>query len=237
MLDTLQSVVQASLNNYGPSGFVESLLLVMKGTQREYSKTLQYVSSIDLSGNNLSGDIPHQLMNLFGLQNLNLSGNTLTGKIPENIGHLSLLESLDLSRNNLGGSIPTSMSMLTFLSHLNLSYNSLSGKIPSGSQLQTFRDPSMYIGNPGLCGPPLDEECKGSETNHGASPSCGDEDHECESEMLGFYISISLGFVAGFWAIWGTLLFSKTLSEAYFNSIDRLLDKVPYEIDRTHRRR
>jgi len=50
------------------------------------------------------------------------------------------------------------------LSHLNLSYNNLSGKIPSGNQLQVLDDQaSIYVGNPGLCGPPLTKKCP--ETN------------------------------------------------------------------------
>ncbi|KAL7261329.1 hypothetical protein ACSBR1_006889 [Camellia fascicularis] len=51
------------------------------------------------------------------------------------------------------------MSSLTSLSHLNLSYNNLSGSIPSTNQFQTFNDPSIYEGNPKLCGLPLSTKC------------------------------------------------------------------------------
>ncbi|KAJ0970259.1 hypothetical protein J5N97_023136 [Dioscorea zingiberensis] len=219
MLVVLQGAVESSLDNYGPSGYSDSLILVIKGRGIEYSKNLQYVASIDLSDNNLSGSLPHEIVNLHGLQNLNFSGNNLTGKIPENIGQLELLESLDLSRNNIFSSIPSSLSLLTYLSHLNLSHNNLSGRIPTGHQLQTLDDPSIYIGNPGLCGPPL-EECKGNETYSTKLPV---EDDEFDSEMLGFYIGIILGFVSGFWAIWGILLFSESIRYAYFQFIDRWL--------------
>ncbi|KAM0938890.1 putative non-specific serine/threonine protein kinase [Dioscorea sansibarensis] len=226
MLEDMQGAVQSSVDNYGPSGYVESVLVVMKGAEREYSQNLQYVASIDLSNNQLTGQFPRELGDLVGLQNLNLSSNQLTGKIPDEIGKLKLLESLDLSLNGFTGSIPTAMSLLTLLSHLNLSYNSLSGRIPSGYQLQTL-DYTSYLGNPNLCGAPLNE-CGSTKTIFIINPACADGDDECESEKLGLYLGIALGFVTGFWAIWGVLLFTKTLSEAYFEFIDELIDKVPF---------
>ncbi|KAJ0970241.1 hypothetical protein J5N97_023118 [Dioscorea zingiberensis] len=227
MLEDMQSAVKSSVSNYGPSGYVESLLVVMKGREQEYSKNLQYVASIDLSNNQLTGNFPRELGDLYGLQNLNLSGNKFTGKIPDEVGKLKLLESLDLSMNSFIGSIPMSMSLLTSLSHLNLSYNNFSGRIPSGYQLQTLDDPSIYLGNPGLCGVPLDE-CGSNETIFSIILACSDGDDECESEKLGLYIGISLGFVTGFWAIWGVLLFTESPSEAYFRFIDKLIDKIPF---------
>ncbi|XP_022719711.1 DNA damage-repair/toleration protein DRT100-like [Durio zibethinus] len=118
--------------------FIRSELLVMKGRVDEYSTTLSLVTTMDLSYNNLIGDIPKELASLEGLQSLNLSGNSLKGKIPDHIGNMRLLESLDFSRNHFHGPIPVSFSNLNFLSHLNLSYNNLTGRIPSSTQLQSF---------------------------------------------------------------------------------------------------
>ncbi|XP_039138706.1 receptor-like protein EIX2 [Dioscorea cayenensis subsp. rotundata] len=223
MLDDMQGNVRSSLYNYGPSGYTESLLVVMKGKERQYSQNLQYVASIDLSDNQLTGHFPQELGDLVGLQNLNLSSNHLTGKIPDEIGKLKLLESLDLSMNGFSGSIPTAMSVLTLLSYLNLSYNNFSGRIPSGYQLQTL-DYTSYLGNPGLCGAPLNS-CRNNETIFIIIPACADGDDECESVKLGLYLGIAIGFVTGFWAIWGVLLLTDTLSEAYFEFIDKLIDK------------
>lgn len=120
--------------------------------------------NLDLSCNHLTGDIPNNIGPKTGPVNMNLSRNHLTGKIPEKIGSMQSLESLDLSDNKLYGEIPSSLSNLTSLSYLNLSYNNLSGRIPSGHQLDTLSptDPaSMYIGNIGLCGPPLQKNCSG----------------------------------------------------------------------------
>ncbi|KAM0938891.1 putative non-specific serine/threonine protein kinase [Dioscorea sansibarensis] len=226
MLGDMQGSVQSSLYNYGPSGYIESLLVVMKGAEREYSQNLQYVATIDLSNNQLTGQFTQELGGLVGLQNLNLSSNQLTGKIPDEIGKLKLLESLDLSMNSFTGTIPTAMSLLTFLSHLNLSYNSFLGRIPSGYQLQTL-DYTSYLGNPNLCGAPLNE-CGSNKTTFSIIPACADGDDECESEKLWLYLGIALGFVTGFWVIWVVLLFTKTLSEAYFEFIDRLINKIPF---------
>ena len=122
----------------------ESQLVVMKGKDLEYSTTLQLVKIIDLSNNNLSGEILEEVTRLKGLQLLNLSFNILTRRIPERIGDLGV-ESIDFSSNQLSGQIPQSMSSLTFLSHLNLSNNNLIGKIPSSTQLQSLSASSSFL--------------------------------------------------------------------------------------------
>ncbi|TVU34486.1 hypothetical protein EJB05_16321, partial [Eragrostis curvula] len=138
----------------------DSLPLVTKGQEIDYTSTMKYMVGLDLSCNNLVGEIPGELASLVELINLNMSHNQLSGEIPEKIGLLRALESLDLSFNELSGEIPWSLSEITSLSHLNLTYNNLSGRIPLGNQLQTLGDPaSIYIGNNYLCGPPLSRNC------------------------------------------------------------------------------
>ncbi|KAK8633942.1 hypothetical protein V6N13_014773 [Hibiscus sabdariffa] len=100
-------------------------LLVLKGREDEYSTILGLVTSLDLSANGLTGEIPKELGALIGLRSLNLSENLLTGNIPDSIGSMESMESLDLSMNRLYGRIPSSLSNLNFLNHFNVSYNNL----------------------------------------------------------------------------------------------------------------
>ncbi|XP_065001858.1 receptor-like protein EIX2 [Musa acuminata AAA Group] len=198
------------------------MLVTTKGRTQDYDNLLSLMNILDLSDNNLFGEVLEELTSLSGLFSLNLSGNHFTGEIIENISKLQQLESLDLSRNNFSGTIPSGLAALTYLAHLNLSYNNLSGEIPLGNQLLTFTDPSIYIGNPGLCGFPLNQSCKDSETTQGQSNA----DDRDENEMIWFYTSMAPGFVVGFWAVWGTLILNKNWNLYYFRFIDNMLDKV-----------
>ncbi|CAL9165019.1 receptor-like protein EIX2 [Musa acuminata AAA Group] len=201
--------------------YKEQMFITTKGNTRAYDESLSLMNILDLSDNNLFGGVPEELTNLFGLFSLNLSENHFTGEITENISKLQQLESLDLSRNNFFGTIPSGLTALTYLSYLNLSYNNLSGKIPLGNQLMTF-NASSYIGNPGLCGFPLNQSCKDNETAQGQSNA----DDRDENEMIWFYTSMAPGFVVGFWAVWGTLILNKNWNLYYFRFIDNMIDKV-----------
>ncbi|WCJ33271.1 disease resistance family protein / LRR family protein [Euphorbia peplus] len=137
--------------------FLRLLMVAMRGRNPEYSNIVAATNGIDLSGNNLTGGIPDELTKLPALRILNLARNQLTGKISERIGDVHELETLDLSYNQLNGMIPESLGSLNSLKHLNLSYNNLQGKIPDG--VRKFNDPSIYVGNPSLCGLPLPKKC------------------------------------------------------------------------------
>ncbi|KAK9127405.1 hypothetical protein Syun_016202 [Stephania yunnanensis] len=196
-------------------GFVDQVnVWITKGIELEYNGTLAFLKCIDLSHNAFSGEIPTEITGFLGLSILNLSLNQLTGRIPEKIGSMQRLEVLDLSRNQLSGSIPPSISTLNSLNHLNLSSNNLSGRIPSGNQLQTLPDPSIYAGNPGLCGAPL-KDCATHPDIHGL-----DHHEEDKEDWLPFFISMSIGFVVGFWSVCGSLLLNKSWRYAFFRFID-----------------
>ncbi|KHG11139.1 brassinosteroid insensitive 1 -like protein [Gossypium arboreum] len=186
----------------GAGTFVATI--VMKGQMLEYSTNLNLVRSIDLSNNKLSGEIPVEVTSLFELQALNLSHNLFSGTIPDRIGELRSLESVDFSVNKLSGSIPESMSYLTFLSHLNLSFNNLSGVIPLSTQLQSF-DSSCYAGNQ-LCGFPVPNMCPDNGTIHGVGHGGGNGN---ENETDWFWSRLVVGFVIGFWSVFGPLMFDK----------------------------
>ncbi|CAO2208904.1 unnamed protein product [Urochloa humidicola] len=104
------------------------------------------------------GDIPASIGDLVFLSELNMSHNAFTGPIPTQLGRLNHLESLDLSSNKLSGEIPQGLASLDFLTTLNLSDNMLVGRIPESLHFVTFTN-SSFLGNDGLCGPPLSKEC------------------------------------------------------------------------------
>ncbi|GKU94189.1 hypothetical protein SLEP1_g7716 [Rubroshorea leprosula] len=85
---------------------------------------------LDLSSNQLSGELPDCMMHWSSLQILNLANNHFFGKISSFVGSLSLIETLDLQNNNLSGKIPNSLRNCNKLQFLGLSNNKLSGKIP-----------------------------------------------------------------------------------------------------------
>ncbi|XP_034210779.1 receptor-like protein EIX2 [Prunus dulcis] len=221
--------VFTSVNTLGVSpDYNQQTTVISKGSELEYNTTLFAVKSIDLSSNNLEGEIPEEISSLIALGILNLSMNQLSGNIPSRIGNLRWLETLDLSHNHLSGQIPKSFSSLTSVSHLNLSYNKLVGRIPLGNQLQTLDDPSIYEGNPSLCGVPL-PKCPGDDTSTTKEAKDNIEEGK-DNGVLWFYVTTVLGFVVGFWGVCGTLLLKKSWRYAYFQFFDDIKDKVSLTI-------
>ncbi|PQQ20480.1 putative LRR receptor-like serine/threonine-protein kinase [Prunus yedoensis var. nudiflora] len=134
-------------------------------------RTLQISGYLQLSGNQLSGQLPPDIgkMQNFSMINLgfnklngelpamigqlplvvfNISTNNFSGQIPMQIGNIKCMQNLDMSYNNFSGTFPVSLNSMTELSKFNISYNPLiSGVIPSSGQLATFEKDS-YLGDP-----------------------------------------------------------------------------------------
>ena len=85
---------------------------------------------LDLSNNQLLGELPNCWMHFEGLKILNLANNHFHGKIPISLGSLLGIEALDLSNNNFSGIIPLSLKNCTKLRFISLQDNNLSGEIP-----------------------------------------------------------------------------------------------------------
>ena len=92
---------------------------------------IEETTELDLSLNDLTGEIPSELGNLTNLTYLHLGYNQLTGEIPSELGNLINLTELSLGGNQLTGEIPSELGNLTNLSVLRLFYNNLTGEIPS----------------------------------------------------------------------------------------------------------
>ncbi|XP_028786668.1 receptor-like protein EIX2 [Neltuma alba] len=218
------NLVSPSISSNGSTPFYQydiNALLMWKGAPQMF-KHSKLLKSIDLSSNQISGVIPKEIGGLVELISLNLSRNSLSGRIPLGIGRLMSLEFLDLSRNNLSGSIPSSLALIDRLTMLDLSYNHLSGKIPISTQLQSFNG-SSYEGNLDLCGKPLDKSCH--EENTPQEPT-GVQEDEDSFISKGFYWSLAIGFIIGFWGIFGSILFSRSWRHAYFKFLSNVTDWI-----------
>ncbi|KAL1319544.1 hypothetical protein AAHE18_15G285300 [Arachis hypogaea] len=215
-------IVNHTLGMYGYDYDIIALLM-WKGVEHIFENDKLLLKGIDLSSNQFSGDIPSELENLVELVSLNLSRNNLTGKIPSEIGRLLSLESLDLSRNHLFGSIPSSLAQIDFLSVLDLSHNNLSGQIPTGTQLQSF-NASSYEENQNLCGLPLEKMCPKEGPRQESVVKTQDENDD--GFIQAFFASMGLGFFAGFWGIFGTILFNRSWRHACFRSLNNITEKV-----------
>ncbi|PIN04369.1 Leucine-rich repeat protein [Handroanthus impetiginosus] len=196
----------------------------------KYIKHLDLVKLIDLSSNNLAGEIPFETTKLLNLVGLNFSRNNLTGSIPPSIGQSKELNFLDFSRNHLSGSTPTSLSDLSHLGVLDLSYNNFSGRIPQSNNAVTF-DESDYLGNSNLCGKPLNKSCPGDEAyqnpNSNSDVNNAKNKGEPKDDRIiteGFYIAMGLGFIVGFWGIFGLVMLNKEFRYVLFKGFDSLTD-------------
>jgi hypothetical protein len=90
--------------------------------------SLGHLETLDLSCNNLSGELdPQSFSMLTNLRILKLADNYFTGEIPDCFHDMKLLKALDLSNNQLVGCLPRSMSKLGKLETLKIHSNNLTG--------------------------------------------------------------------------------------------------------------
>ncbi|RDY04377.1 Receptor-like protein 12, partial [Mucuna pruriens] len=212
----------------GLRGYEDSVTIVNKGRQLNLVKILIAFTSLDFSANQFEGPIPKELMSLTALHALNLSQNDFSGSIPSSLSNLKHLESLDLSNNSLSGEIPIELARLSFLEVMNLSYNHLVGRIPTGTQIQTFEADS-FIGNEGLCGPPLTQNCDGE---GGLSPPASETpDSHAGGSIEWNFLSVELGFTFGFGVFMFPLIFWKRWRIWYSKHVDDILCKVIPQLD------
>lgn len=199
--------------------YKEEVYLMIKGREMAYKYILSAVTSLDLSANNLNGQIPEDIGYLRGLQSLNLSHNDITGQIPHEFAEMANLEALDLSNNELSGRIPEAFADLSFLGYLNLSNNNLSGRIPDLPHLDTF-GASSFSGNPGLCGTQLQRNCSDHTSNFDQGEDANETVHWWESWKVG----MGMGCAIGFGIVIGALTLSRRLRTKYYESVDGIVN-------------
>ncbi|CAJ2629907.1 unnamed protein product [Trifolium pratense] len=87
---------------------------------------------LDLSNNELKGELPDCWNNLTSLQYVDLSNNKLSGNIPFSMGALVNMEALILRNNNLSGQLTSSLKNCSDkLAMVDLGGNNFDGPIPS----------------------------------------------------------------------------------------------------------
>ncbi|XP_052726262.1 receptor-like protein 56 isoform X2 [Vigna angularis] len=187
------------------------------------SDRYQLLSELDLSCNQLTGEIPHELGDLHGLHSLNLSHNHLNGLIPESFQKLQNIESLDISNNNLSGQIPLQLQDLHYLAVFNVSYNNLSGRALEKGQFCTF-DGSSYKGNPYLTW----DTCKSESSKPPLRPTLLPDEVEEENSEIDFNVfcwSFAACYVMVILALVTLLWFSPHCWRMWFYFVDACLRK------------
>lgn len=100
------------------------------------------VTTLDVSGNNLTGSLPGEIRKLTNLEVLNASDNNMTG-VPAEIGQLRKLRTAKFANNNLSG-LPNEIGNLSNLETLDLRGNpniskqdiaSIQSKVPNAKIL------------------------------------------------------------------------------------------------------
>ncbi|XVE71543.1 hypothetical protein DITRI_Ditri10aG0159300 [Diplodiscus trichospermus] len=97
----------------------------------------QFLSKLDVSNNQLSGDIPRWKGDMSSLEEIIMANNHLEGPIYLEFCQLNNLQVLDLSVNNISGSLPSCFSPLR-ISQVHLSRNKLQGPLKNAFRNSTF---------------------------------------------------------------------------------------------------
>ena len=119
------------------------------------------------------------------------------------------------------------MAALHCLGFLNLSYNEFSRRILTSTQIQSF-DSDKFIGNLGLCGPPLIGKCPKDVTSN---PTSSKNYHDGDEFWKCLYIGTGLGFIVGFWGVCGSLMLNRSWRHAYFLLMINLKDWLYHVCD------
>ncbi|GKU94966.1 hypothetical protein SLEP1_g8387 [Rubroshorea leprosula] len=121
--------------------------LNLTGTLSPALAHLRFLQNLSVALNQLSGPIPTELSALSALQFLNLSNNVFDGSFPHQLSQLKNLQVLDLYNNNLTGELPVSVTQLPNLRHLHLGGNYFSGQIPPSYGSWEFLEYLAISGN------------------------------------------------------------------------------------------
>jgi Leucine-rich repeat (LRR) protein len=131
---------------------LSSLEVFSSGLNGKFPKKIFQVPTLQmllLSNNDLRGSLPEFPPN-GSLRTMELSGTNFSGTLPHSIGNLKMLSIIDLSNCNFSGSIPNSLASLTQLVFLDMSLNMFNGSIPIFSMAKNLT--KLYLSSNNLTG-------------------------------------------------------------------------------------
>ncbi|KAL9140777.1 hypothetical protein ABFS82_14G059700 [Erythranthe guttata] len=144
------------------------------------------MTGLDLSSNNLRGNIPKNISKLIGfITTLDLSSNQFFGEIPLDIANCSYLNVLKLDGNQLTGQIPPQIGLLNRMKTFTVANNRLSGPVPNF--INSTISAESYANNAGLCGGPL-PPCRGPPTKGRTPAIIGGAVAGVSVGSLGFFV-------------------------------------------------
>ena len=128
------NIIKGSLpSNMNEIEFLEHILLsgnMLNGCLDEnIFNNLAYLSKIDLSFNQFTGELPNHFDTCENLVSFNVSGNQFVGSIPSTLGNHKKLKELIAYSNNLGGPLLPIFTSENVLEIINLSNNKFTGSI------------------------------------------------------------------------------------------------------------
>ncbi|TAE21482.1 MAG: hypothetical protein EAZ92_16940 [Candidatus Kapaibacterium sp.] len=100
-------------------------------TAQSHASGMAALTRLDISNNQIPGNIPAEIGGLRRVEMLLLNHNRFTGEIPSTLGELQQIRELDLSANTLTGQVPTRLAEARALERLALTRNELTGRIPT----------------------------------------------------------------------------------------------------------
>lgn len=108
------------------------------GVISPYIGDLTELVELQITGKNLTGEIPKEIGNLKNLRSLEILQTSMTGGIPKEVVLLPNLEYLEIGSNpNITGELPEELSQVNKPNaKYRFWYNSLTGKVPSGIVLE-----------------------------------------------------------------------------------------------------
>lgn len=89
------------------------------------------VVEVDLSENNLTGELPETFFDLPYLEVLNFSSNKLSGPLSESIAKFKNIRILSCASNGFTGELPKGLAKLQKIEYINLNVNEFSGAPPA----------------------------------------------------------------------------------------------------------